>query len=93
VATERALSNWCWSFRECTIRSGTTVPRRCPRLRALPRQHPENQVTEHRREDRALAWLNRNRRLARDFEATVESAITWLYFASVKLMLRRPPAA
>ncbi len=32
---------------------------------------------------------NRNRRLAKDFEATVESAVTWLYIASVKLMSRR----
>ena len=29
--------------------------------------------------ERTLAWLNRNRRLAKDFEATVESAVTWLY--------------
>ncbi len=39
--------------------------------------------------ERSLAWLNRNRRLAKDFEATVESAVTWLYIASVKLMSRR----
>lgn len=39
--------------------------------------------------ERTLAWLNRNRRLAKDFEATVESAMTWLYIASVKLMSRR----
>jgi len=39
--------------------------------------------------ERTLAWLNRNRRLAKDFEATVESAVTWLYIASVKLMSRR----
>jgi transposase len=39
--------------------------------------------------ERTLAWLNRNRRLAKDFEATVESAKTWLYIASVKLMSRR----
>jgi len=39
--------------------------------------------------ERTLAWLNRNRRLAKDFEATVESALTWLYIASVKLMSRR----
>jgi transposase len=38
---------------------------------------------------RTLAWLNRNRRLAKDFEASVESAATWLYIASVKLMSRR----
>jgi transposase len=39
--------------------------------------------------ERTLAWLNRNRRLAKDFEATIESATTWLYVASVKLMARR----
>jgi transposase len=39
--------------------------------------------------ERTLAWLNRNRRLAKDFEATIESAMTWLYIASVKLMSRR----
>ena len=39
--------------------------------------------------ERTLAWLNRNRRLAKDFEASIESATTWLYIASVKLMSRR----
>src|SRR6202046_259641 len=36
-----------------------------------------------------FAWLNRNRRLAKDVEATIESAVTWLFIASVKLMSRR----
>jgi transposase len=39
--------------------------------------------------ERTLAWLNRNRRLAKDVEATTESSVTWLYIASVKLMSRR----
>ncbi len=39
--------------------------------------------------ERTFAWLNRNRRLAKDVEATIESAVTWLYIASVKLMSRR----
>src|SRR5277367_3203813 len=39
--------------------------------------------------ERTLAWLNRHRRLAEDVEATIESAVTWLYVASVKLMSRR----
>ena len=39
--------------------------------------------------ERTFAWLNRNRRLAKDFEATIASATTWLYVASVKLMSRR----
>jgi transposase len=39
--------------------------------------------------ERTLAWLIRNLRFANDFEATTESAVTWLYIASVKLMSRR----
>ena len=35
--------------------------------------------------ERTFAWLNRNRRLAKDFEATLESALAWLFLASVKL--------
>jgi transposase len=39
--------------------------------------------------ERTFAWLNRNRRLAKDVEATIESSVSWLYIASVKLMSRR----
>jgi transposase len=36
-----------------------------------------------------LAWLNRNRRLAKDFEASIASAKAWLFLASVQLLIRR----
>jgi transposase len=39
--------------------------------------------------ERTFAWLNRNRRLAKDVEATIESAVSWLFIANVKLMSRR----
>ena len=39
--------------------------------------------------ERTLAWLNRNRRLAKDFEQTIASATTWLFIASVQLTARR----
>jgi transposase len=39
--------------------------------------------------ERTLAWLNRNRRPAKDFAASIESATTWLSIASGKLMSRR----
>ncbi len=39
--------------------------------------------------ERTIAWLNRNRRLAKDVEASIEISVTWLYIASVKLMSRR----
>ena len=39
--------------------------------------------------ERTLAWLNRNRRLAKDFEASIASAQAWVYVASVQLLIRR----
>ena len=39
--------------------------------------------------ERTLAWLNRNRRLAKDFEASIASAKGWIYVASVQLLIRR----
>jgi transposase len=39
--------------------------------------------------ERTLAWLNRNRRLAKDFEATIESATAWIFLASVQLITRK----
>ena len=39
--------------------------------------------------ERTFAWLNRNRRLAKDCEATLESALAWLFLTSVKLLMRR----
>jgi putative transposase len=46
--------------------------------------HPRRWVVE-----RSFAWLGRNRRLARDFEATVGSAASFLYAASAMLLTRR----
>ena len=39
--------------------------------------------------ERTFAWLNRNRRLAKDFEHLISSATAWLVVASVKLVMRR----
>jgi transposase len=39
--------------------------------------------------ERFFAWINRNRRLAKDFEATIASARTYLYAASIMLLVRR----
>jgi len=46
--------------------------------------HPRRWVVE-----RFFAWLGRNRRLAKDFEATIASAEAFLYAASAMLLLRR----
>lgn len=39
--------------------------------------------------ERTFAWVGRNRRLAKDFEATIESSAAWLLLASTQLMTRR----
>jgi transposase len=39
--------------------------------------------------ERFLAWINRNRRLAKDFEGSTASASAFLYAAAVMLLLRR----
>ena len=39
--------------------------------------------------ERTLAWLNRNRRVAKDFEASIASATAWIYSASAQLLIRR----
>ena len=39
--------------------------------------------------ERTFGWLNRARRLAKDFETTIESATSWLQMALAVLILRR----
>jgi transposase len=39
--------------------------------------------------ERTFAWLGRNRRLAKDFETTVTSAVTMVHLASLQLLVRR----
>jgi putative transposase len=39
--------------------------------------------------ERTFAWLNRNRRLAKDFERSLASSEAWLTIASLALMTRR----
>ena len=55
---------------------------------------PKNQIgfAVHARRwvvERFFAWIGRNRRLAKDFEASIASAQAFLYAASVTLLLRR----
>jgi transposase len=39
--------------------------------------------------ERTFAWLGRNRRLAKDFEKTINPAIAMVYLASIQLLVRR----
>jgi len=39
--------------------------------------------------ERTFGWLSRNRRLARDFEATTESSTAWLNIAAIQINIRK----
>jgi transposase len=39
--------------------------------------------------ERTFAWIGRRRRLAKDFEATIESAVAWALVAHIRRLLRR----
>ena len=39
--------------------------------------------------ERTFAWFGRNRRLAKDFEQTIASAVAWIMIASIRLLTRR----
>jgi transposase len=63
-----------WTF-EIIKRSDTAK-----RFEVLPRRS----VVE-----RTFAWLNRCRRLAKDFEATITSAVAWVLIAHIRRLTRR----
>ena len=39
--------------------------------------------------ERTFAWLGRSRRLAKDWEKSIESSTAWTFIASIKIMTRR----
>ncbi len=39
--------------------------------------------------ERTFAWLGRSRRLAKDWERSIESAIAWLFIAHIRIVTRR----
>jgi transposase len=43
--------------------------------------------------ERTLGWINRARRLSKDFEATIESSLAWLQLALAFLLMRRLASA
>jgi transposase len=36
-----------------------------------------------------LAWLGRCRRLTKDFEATISSAVAWVFIAEIRMLTKR----
>ncbi len=58
-------------------------------VRKLPNQVGFKLLPRRRVVERFFAWINRNRRLAKDFEATIASATAFLHAACVMLLARR----
>ncbi len=38
--------------------------------------------------ERSIAWINRSRRLSKDYEQRCESAETWCYLSSIQMLLK-----
>jgi putative transposase len=38
--------------------------------------------------ERSIAWMNRCRRLSKDFEHLAKNSVAWIYWASIQRMLR-----
>ena len=70
----------------------TGLPARRIRVEIVPKPKGQVGFALHARRwvvERFFAWIGRNRRLARDFEATIASTNAFLYAASIMLLLRR----
>lgn len=61
----------------------TEIVRRCDQARGFV-VLPKRWIVE-----RTIGWLNRCRRLAKDWENLNESALAFLHLASIRLMLRK----
>ena len=88
-ATPFPSSRWS-SPTAATPGSGLPAPPPSP-SRSFARTRPGRLRRPARRwvVERFFAWIGRNRRLAKDFEATLESARAFLYAASIMLLTRR----
>ena len=63
------------------------LPRRWAKQPKVPRATARGMAAEG--VERTLAWLNRCRRLAKDFENLATTALAFLRLASIRLMLRK----
>ena len=65
------------------------IARRTGLSRNTIRKYLRSNTVEVRFVERTIAWLNRCRRLAKDWERLNRNALAFLRWASIRLMLRR----
>ena len=80
----QTVYGWFLRLRDDCVSGAAEPPSGHARPRAGFAVQPRRWVVE-----RFFAWIGRNRRLAKDFEATLESARAFLYAASIMLLTRR----
>ena len=83
--TERAFADTGYDHERVT--TATTIVVEI--VRKLPDQVGFTVLPRRWVVERFFAWIGRNRRLAKDFEATIASARAFLYAASIMLLVRR----
>src|SRR3546814_9836213 len=91
TAYEMRISDWssdvCSSDLSDRVRDATSITIEIVRKFADQTGfvvHPRRWIVE-----RTFAWINRNRRLAKDFERTIKSATALLYAAAAIVLIRR----
>jgi transposase len=73
--------------RSDTAQGFEVLPRRWATLPKVPRAGARGMAAEG--VERTFAWLNRCRRLAKDFENRTRNALAFIRLASIRLMLRK----
>ena len=58
-------------------------------MRRPAQQHTFQVLPQRWVVERTFGWLNRQRRLSKDYEALCETTETWLYIVMTGLILRR----
>ncbi len=85
VERRLALATALLGFEGVGPAMGRVPAKRARSTRAAGRPRPRRRWVV----ERTFAWFGRNRRLAKDFEKTIESAEAWLLIASIQLLTRR----
>ena len=83
-----------WRIRGQARHVGCDGAATAPRRRETPSAHPSFQVVQWSWiVERTFGWLNRSRRLSKDFEALPETTEAWVRIAMIPLMVRRLAAS
>jgi putative transposase len=88
--TQKSVEDEFWQVVKQRHQAGVTGPALYADLSLTRSQNGKMKVVPRRWVvERTFAWLGRNRRLSKDYEALPDSSEAFIYLAMIRLMLRR----